>query len=40
MPGNFFDSNILIYLASGDSAKADRGGSRTFATGARSAFKC
>jgi predicted nucleic acid-binding protein len=24
MPGNFFDSNILIYLASGDSSKADR----------------
>jgi len=23
MPGNFFDSNILIYLASGDSSKAD-----------------
>ena len=24
MPGNFFDTNILVYLASGDSAKADR----------------
>jgi predicted nucleic acid-binding protein len=24
MPGNFFDSNILVYLASGDSSKADR----------------
>ena len=24
MPGNFFDSNVLIYLASGDSSKADR----------------
>jgi predicted nucleic acid-binding protein len=24
MPGNFFDTNILVYLASGDAAKADR----------------
>jgi predicted nucleic acid-binding protein len=24
MPGNFFDTNILIYLASDDAAKADR----------------
>lgn len=24
MPGSFFDSNILVYLASGDAAKADR----------------
>ncbi|HEY1364529.1 MAG TPA: PIN domain-containing protein [Xanthobacteraceae bacterium] len=24
MPGNFFDSNVLLYIASGDSAKADR----------------
>lgn len=24
MPGNFFDSNVLLYLASGDAAKADR----------------
>lgn len=24
MPGNFFDSNVLVYLASGDAAKADR----------------
>ncbi len=24
MPGSFFDSNVLLYLASGDSAKADR----------------
>jgi len=23
MPGNFFDSNVLLYVASGDSAKAD-----------------
>jgi predicted nucleic acid-binding protein len=23
MPGSFFDSNVLLYLASGDSAKAD-----------------
>jgi predicted nucleic acid-binding protein len=24
MPGSFFDSNVLVYLASGDSSKADR----------------
>jgi predicted nucleic acid-binding protein len=24
MPGSFFDSNVLVYLASQDSAKADR----------------
>jgi predicted nucleic acid-binding protein len=24
MPGSFFDTNILIYIASGDPAKADR----------------
>jgi len=24
MPGNFVDSNVLVYLASGDSGKADR----------------
>jgi predicted nucleic acid-binding protein len=24
MPGSFFDTNVLIYLASGDPAKADR----------------
>jgi predicted nucleic acid-binding protein len=24
MPGNFFDTNVLITLASGDAAKADR----------------
>jgi predicted nucleic acid-binding protein len=24
MPGNFFDSNILVYPASGDPSKADR----------------
>jgi predicted nucleic acid-binding protein len=24
MPGSFFDTNILVYLASGDRAKADR----------------
>jgi predicted nucleic acid-binding protein len=24
MPGNFFDTNILLYLASGEPAKADR----------------
>jgi predicted nucleic acid-binding protein len=24
MPGSFFDTNVLVYLASGDRAKADR----------------
>jgi predicted nucleic acid-binding protein len=24
MPGSFFDTNVLVYLASGDNAKADR----------------
>lgn len=24
MPGNFFDTNVLVYLASGDATKADR----------------
>ena len=24
MPGSFFDTNVLIYLASGDAVKADR----------------
>jgi predicted nucleic acid-binding protein len=24
MPGNFFDTNVLLYIASGDTAKADR----------------
>jgi predicted nucleic acid-binding protein len=24
MPGSFFDTNVLIYIASGDAAKADR----------------
>ena len=24
MPGSFFDTNVLVYLASGDSTKADR----------------
>jgi predicted nucleic acid-binding protein len=24
MPGNFFDANVLVYLASSDSAKADQ----------------
>ena len=24
MPGRFFDTNVLLYLASGDGAKADR----------------
>ena len=24
MPGNFFDTNVLLYVASGDLAKADR----------------
>jgi predicted nucleic acid-binding protein len=25
MPGSFFDTNVLLYVASGDPAKADRG---------------
>jgi len=24
MPGSFFDTNVLLYVASGDPAKADR----------------
>jgi predicted nucleic acid-binding protein len=24
MPGNFFDTNVLVYIASGDSVKADQ----------------
>ena len=24
MPGSFFDTNVLLYVASGDRAKADR----------------
>jgi predicted nucleic acid-binding protein len=24
MPGSFFDTNVLVYIASGDSVKADR----------------
>lgn len=24
MPGSFFDTNVLVYIASGDAAKADR----------------
>lgn len=24
MPGSFFDTNVILYIASGDSAKADR----------------
>ena len=24
MPASFFDTNVLVYLASGDTAKADR----------------
>ncbi|MDB5399044.1 MAG: VapC toxin family domain ribonuclease, partial [Rhodopila sp.] len=24
MPGSFFDTNVLVYVASGDLAKADR----------------
>lgn len=24
MPGNFFDTNVIVYVASGDPAKADR----------------
>jgi predicted nucleic acid-binding protein len=26
MPGSFFDTNVLLYIASGDPAKADRAG--------------
>jgi predicted nucleic acid-binding protein len=45
MPASFFDTNVLVYLASGDAAKADReeaaiadGGSISAQVGRRSAF--
>jgi hypothetical protein len=30
MPGSFFDTNVLLYVASGDPAKADRAGHDIF----------
>jgi predicted nucleic acid-binding protein len=33
MPGSFFDTNILIYLASGDTTKADEAEKRLAAGG-------
>jgi len=34
MPASFFDTNILVYLASGDAAKADRAEASSAAGGA------
>jgi predicted nucleic acid-binding protein len=34
MPGSFFDTNILVYIASGDAAKADRAEEAVAAGGA------
>ena len=34
MPGSFFDTNVLVYLASGDTAKADRAEAAITAGGA------
>jgi predicted nucleic acid-binding protein len=34
MPVNFFDSNVLVYIASGDTAKADRAEAAIAAGGA------
>jgi predicted nucleic acid-binding protein len=34
MPANFFDTNVLIYIASGDPAKADRAEAAVAAGGA------
>jgi predicted nucleic acid-binding protein len=34
MPANFFDTNVLVYLASGDAAKADRAEAAISAGGA------
>jgi predicted nucleic acid-binding protein len=34
MPGSFFDTNVLVYLASGDAAKADRAEAAVAAGGA------
>ena len=38
MPGSFFDTNVLVYLASGDPVKADR--RRRLSPAARSACRC
>ena len=34
MPGSFFDTNVLVYIASGDTAKADRAEAALAAGGA------
>ncbi|HVO00550.1 MAG TPA: PIN domain-containing protein [Candidatus Cybelea sp.] len=34
MPGSFFDTNVLVYIASGDAAKADRAEAAVDAGGA------
>jgi predicted nucleic acid-binding protein len=34
MPGSFFDTNVLVYIASGDAAKADRAEAAVAAGGA------
>src|SRR5579863_4458076 len=34
MPGSFFDTNVLVYIASGDTAKADRAEAAVAAGGA------
>jgi predicted nucleic acid-binding protein len=34
MPANFFDTNVLVYIASGDTAKADRAEAALSAGGA------
>jgi predicted nucleic acid-binding protein len=34
MPGSFFDTNVLVYIASGDPAKADRAEAAVAAGGA------
>lgn len=36
MPASFFDTNVLVYLASGDAAKADRAEAAVAAGGATS----
>jgi predicted nucleic acid-binding protein len=36
MPGSFFDTNVLVYIASGDAAKADRAEAVVAAGGAMS----
>ncbi len=36
MPGSFFDTNVLVYIASGDAAKADRAEAAVAAGGATS----